>query len=1689
MSEGWGQQEYNYDPNASYGYYQAEDGTYVSYSAYQGYEYTSTSNATAADPAYANEYWQLDAEAQQVFYALDPTAQGESIPPGELEEACLRLRRPIQDENEKFRLMNDLDTTNQMLILRGDFVTWLLSELLRERAFELERTAVPVAQSVPIGYPTWEEVVDEGVSPPTTFYYNTITGESTWELPEFIQRTREYLVAADNKRTPDEREQFSEPVHQLRALFNKYDEDGSSTLDMGEFEDFCVAMGQSVQGPGSLAALMTAVDPFSGSSVVSWEAFLYFWVSNAPFQRRTHLAPPFNDWDQLESLTDTNDPVVYVNRTTQSTRWNHPDMEGKMKDLVAKVFPSSKYDWPKKVHMFYEVQFPKEATTNDAQSESTPPADAAQGWRAEHLKRVLLQLDHSVVRKRHLFAAYEGIVQRYNPQPKPAQGTTTLEQISLDEATVKAWFLSSITKAESKGWEELKTADGQIYYYHESSGQTQWDPPQMEAQMDEFMKKFGAGGKTNTERITKVFQHYDIDGSGQMELEEFEHFYRALFANQAVQIDDDKIRQVFALLDTSGDGSVGLDEFLLWWQTKLQMEIEDSADVKLAKRKQQQRNACRAYLEKADALIVRPSTSEEGKEQLLFESNILPRLVAILGKYPLKGLSYRLALRELVQDLDQEINLEAFLAWYDRFEIAEQEKEEIAAAKAHAEALLKAEEEDAKARARQKQLKKKQKRLLVNKTQELLDDDAAMTNKITALFKAFDGNGSGTLDAAELLQLTRVLGKEMDASQVGKMVQLMDTSGDGQVSLDEFLTFWKAYQRTYVGSGPKAVQKTSPVVNKAKKKASFMETKASLSVGFDLAKDRALKLTFADIRDAIGDWRDRRSDQEEERQKLAEAEEEKRRRYAFVPTRKRRYAHLDVTWIEPEVVECMVDMIHTVAHSIRPIRPPDAAQAIQALARGYVARILVDRMIYVRFQCHLDLKSCIFYYVDNELGKITLQRPIFRANTSPTKPFELEDCRTKAAKYAFTKRLQDVAAKKAFHEQRQFNATILPELAKRELFVPASFYLMDVVQNVKKRMLGSIWDPLRARDLVLAQLIARRYRRQMQQRSSEAAAYLPLHYVVRHTHFPFIMASTFANAYPEAIVEADAYGMLPVHLAIREKRSLVFLQLLSRQPKMNMTSKTSKHHKQRLSIWLRQDACGQTALHLAVLYAATGETLRWMLRKQLPVALDLCQLLNSHGESAFHIAIQRFDGSAHTKTVVLNFLQFWGVVQASALCTTATKNGDLPLHLALDRFDHHQQHWKEDDMTDRRHKQAFLWLIQELLLYAPATILTRKRSNDLLPIHLAIKYHVPEESTIALLNATTKALPQQASVMQATMLSVNHMTLLHYALLHRPQYVSLVLKLIGLMPSACQERCRPDQDLPLHFATKYGAPVAVIRALCEQYGAAARERNAKKELPLHRAITSTTSSYTVDTVKYLLEFSPDALTLPSERNGLKALVLAANAKEPNHETILALLDQTPVQFLEANAKQRAVTPLYAISMRKCGPELVASGVLEQFERKFESMADEDEYFLTMAKAKVRKRHHCPNPKWSFAKMLELMDQHPVDEAVIQRAMLAINQKLELTLREQQAALTATNTSNNRNNEAPTQGMDELHQVILETVTLDAELQLVRRVHQTMYEFSLNPRIQLLGQASLRKLLPTAFAKATYKAKIDPYFNL
>ncbi|KAE9302770.1 hypothetical protein PF008_g22401 [Phytophthora fragariae] len=1733
-----------------------------------------------------NEYWRVDADVYPIFLELAPGTQGQSVDLGELPELCRRVGRPLQGDHEQFRLMQELDTTNAMVILRHDFVNWLLGEIHTQEQSRID--AEP--RQVPVATPAWEEVVQEVAevdvmlgNKPTVYYYNTLSGESSWGLPSLIRCLWNHLEAQEaaqqeaqvsqdgvpafvRSRRSDDKNSV-EIAQQLRELFVKYDDDKSGYLDPAEFEDLCVRVGQTVNGREGLLALMQEVDPYSAPidstdsseqhPVVSWEALRHYWVTNAPFQRRTRLGEArFSSWERIDLLHKRSTPVLFRHTATLQERWGHPGMEQRVAERLNHLFPSNKLDWAQKIDLFIDVQWQQ-------QQQRVVAAERVEKrqWSLETCWRVLTQLDHPITRRQHVQYAMQQLQTRFG-------GSTTADESEdttfLDEAVVRAWLLYYTKKVDMNGWEEVFDVEGQTYYYHEVDGTTQWDPPQLQTQMAGMLSKLG-GGQQNLsadEQIARVFRQYDADESGEMTLDEFQHFYRALLGRGGASggaVSDAQIRQVFSVLDASGDGAVTLEEFQFWWKTKLQLEVKEANEVETITREQRRRDICREFLENANAIVVSSSTKKRNNDaadaaqaqesEECFESNMLPRLAALLGEFPLRGLAYRRALNELMADpMEQLVSLERFLVWYDRFEAAEREKMELQRAKQRAQAELRAQQE-AQAAARDKQRRRRKQM----RTLDVMNEHAAAVTeheaqqqrekKIAVLFKTFDTDGSGLLDESELLQLTKALGHEMDAAQVSRMMKVMDSSGDGRINLEEFLAFWKAFEHRR----PAAVD--AAILNQTRRDAvsepataaeapqhlNTRDAVASLAVSLEMVKDRALKLTLGDLKGFLNDWRDDLLEKRIEQQaELDEAEALKKWRelHAFVPSRKRVYGakRLDVTWIEPEVVDCVAAIIADIGLHIDPPRKPDAAQRIQALVRGHLARKRVLKLVRTRFEKHIDPQTRLFYFTDTLTGQVLLKRPLYPTSTSSSVPLERDDCTSKAEKYQFDKRLAELRAKKRFYDQ-----VCMPTLSPssesnpdemkqskaayqhRPMLASSAFYMYDVATFVQQRLLGNIWTSLRSPqpELVLVELIARRRHRQLMQRGRDAAANLPLHYVVRHSQFTVAVVRAIVNGYPEALGECDAFGMTPLHIAFRERRSNTkLLELLARRPPRLTSSKHTRKLADRLntSVWARQTVCGDTPLHVAVLHRASVGVLQWAVRTgAAELKSTLPTLYNERGESVFHTCITQqqqrqtselLEGgefsSPRSRTAVLLFFKNFDEV---ALCSTPTKQGDLPLHLAMDAFEELKQRTTEtstlilesgDGSAPSNVGTGWFWLVDLLLVHYPAAVLTPKRSNGLLPVHLAIKYGFPEDLTVKIFKLTAEALQksnrstdtdEERALLTATTIIGTRTTLLHYCILHQPRATGLLLLLIDCMPTSCETSSLLTGDLPIHVAAAArGLSVEVLHKLLEVYNEGCRKYNAKRHLPLHMALIHDTGN--IDKVVTLLQHCQETILADTEEHrGLRALLMAANTKTPDYRVLLALLDAAPSRKLSTSTSKNKpqnlpVTPLYALSLRHCTPEITNQDVAKLCHDKFEDLEDEEAYFFAMAKAKLREQHYNPTPNRTFAKILQLVERNPLDEALIQRSLHATNEKLQAMLEDEQQ-----NSSSNQEDNRKGYG------TVVDTVTLDSDLMLVRTVHQIMYEFPSNPRLQLLGQAILSKLLPSAYVRAAYKAKIDPYFNL
>ncbi|CEG37758.1 Calmodulin and related proteins (EF-Hand superfamily) [Plasmopara halstedii] len=1161
---------------------------------------------------------------------------------------------------------------------------------------------------------------------------------------------------------------------------------------------------------------------------------------------------------------------------------------------------------------------------------------------------------------------------------------------------------------EMDGWEEFVDSDGQTYYYHEGQNLTQWNRPEPHNEIAKIFESSSAEQSLD-DRIVRVFRRYDTDESGELSIDEFQLFYRALLGRESANISDAQVQQVFSILDASGDGLVTFEEFQLWWKTKLQIEENESIEAARIARVERRRDICRHFLKNADAIviIVQNDTTEE-----CFDSNLLPRLVALLGDFLLRGLAYRQALYDLVADpMQQLVSLDQFLAWYDHFESTEQEKLEIVRANLHAEAQLRMQHE-AKAAAEEEQFRRKQ--MASNGLDVAITEyetEQQQDRKIAVLFNAFDADHSGLLNAGKLLSLIKALGHDMDIKQVTRLAKIIDTSGDGQINIEEFLAFWKTFKRG------------QPIMHQ------FQHHTVLESVSQVDANEVLTSIAL------------------------------KKRVYGF--------KRFDVTTIEIEVVDCIRSIINDLKLRITPLLKPDAAQRIQALGRGHLARKGVFRLVCSRYNMHVDTTTRLFYFTDIQTGNVLFTRPLYPTSTSAVAPFEKNDCFSKA------------------HRSRYKH---------RPMLAYSAFYFYDVVSTVEQRLSCNIWTQLRSPkpDVVLLQLIARRRPRQLRQRSHDFA-YLPLHYVVRHMPLQVALVRSFVDGYPQALSEYDAFKMTPLHVALRNQHSTINLvTLLARNP---LTGRSIEIEK--TSIWACQTINGDTPLHGVISYGTSFNVFQWALSVCAQEIQNLVpQLLNERGESAFHLFIthqQHLAGNFTSSELKRSMRLFFKLFDRTVLCTIPTKQGDLPLHLAIDGFYRYKLRVGKGFIAHQSLNEekplatGWLWLIKRLCLYYPAALLTPKR-NRLLPVHLGIKYGIPEELVILMFELTADAViksrhipseEQEKWLLSATAIAATRTTLLHLVLMHQPKATKLLSLLLSRMPAACRLTSLVNGNLPIHVAAAApGLHIEILHKLCTMYDKGCRTYNNKRYLPLHMVIVY--NSKCVTKVQVLLRYCREMiLAHPEEHSGLRALLMTANTKLPDYGILLTLLDATANNQMVVNQtmdQSQIVTPLYALSLRCCTPEITTKDVAKRCFNEYEKIDNDEAYFLALAKCNLRKQQDHPTIRWTFNSIVEQLKNKSSDQALIQRVLYVLNEKIRAMNQEDERV-------SNKKSKRKGYGM------VVDTVTLNKDLMLVRTVHQLMFNFPLNPILQKLGHAVLKKLLPSPYIRAVYRAKIDPYFNL
>ena len=241
-----------------------------------------------------------------------------------------------------------------------------------------------------------------------------------------------------------------------------------------------------------------------------WEALRHYWVSSIPFQRRTKLGEvQYSSWERLEQLNQRTTSVLFRHISTLEERWSHPAIEQRVVDRLNHLFSSSKLDNTQKIDLFLDVQWQQQGSKTD---------DDKRVWNLATCWRMLSQFGHVLSRRHHIIAVVNQLQQRFGGSVNAEKESE--ETCTLDESIVREWLQYCMRKVDLGGW-EIVNSEGQTYYYHEVDGTTQWDPPQLQTQMNTMLT--GQQNVSTDEQIARVFRQYDADESGELTLDEFQH--------------------------------------------------------------------------------------------------------------------------------------------------------------------------------------------------------------------------------------------------------------------------------------------------------------------------------------------------------------------------------------------------------------------------------------------------------------------------------------------------------------------------------------------------------------------------------------------------------------------------------------------------------------------------------------------------------------------------------------------------------------------------------------------------------------------------------------------------------------------------------------------------------------------------------------------------------------------------------------------------------------------------------------------------------------------------------------------------------------------------------------------------------------------------------------------------------------
>ncbi|ETV67104.1 hypothetical protein, variant 1 [Aphanomyces astaci] len=1568
--------------------------------------------------------------ASAIFQELNPENPS-MVDLTELETLCMRMgvRLAAHDLTQG---MYDLDTTGAMVIPLDVFCLWWLRRLRSEEAAAAALAIEAAAATGPPATHVWETVVDGAAR----YYYDHVSGETKWDLHEFVAAARSYFASLKDESTDD---------RALLTLFAKHDLSSRGKLDADEWRGLLLGLGL----PGTLLSM---ADVAGQANDVTYEHLHRWWHANVPQKSRERMA----DWTEWWRLVDETHIVTFWNERTTVRQWYPPSIPTALVTLLqAEGF----------------VQTPTSLDEAFAQWFQALDVDGDGALNATEFTSMLALLGHTNVADKDVRVAMTDCTFKYWGDITPS-----VESLVGYDAIVM-WWRQCYAKGVLGDWEEVATIDevdgrARMYYYNWKTQVTQWEPPVVTGQLQTLLDQFSADPTVSTnERIRRLFVQYDTDETGALDASELERICAAL----GHRLDGPALDSMMRVLDTSGDGVVSLEEFQAWWHSKLHVDHQFQVAVEQRSRADDIRAIVATYLKRS----IHDSTP--------FESNVVPRLVQLLGR-TCRGAPLLRALHEMDADGTRLIDVSTFISWYLKYDKACGEAETKAREAQHAQEAMDVWVETVQDNGTRVYVNSRTNETMWEKPgiQQHMD---AMGKDLKAIFRQFDKDGSGSIDAVELQALLGKLGQPVDGDQMQHVMKAMDTSGDGVVTLDELTTWWVCMQRRVIGTANAAVLKDqvmdyhqmskdavkalrglfhqfdtdhsgsidthelkhllhrlgyNPSEAERKKLLDAIDTSGDGSINVDefiawwvtvhrtreiqskaaqdghlLASIQAASAAAAESATSASKAAATRFDLPDLsvtnfRNKLVDL------RYNWskgpplelpVPEPDapvdfggpRLFGTADISHTHPSIVAVMRLLIDDVV-LITPLLLPDAAQRIQKMYRSKLARKKLIQTLNDRFVHHHDPTTGASYYMNRLTKEIRFTKPLLLGHHEIQSP--RSRLREKHVHQAMTFRrkwmvsIMQANALSTTNQQQH-----LHHLSSSPTFRTAAFYVYQVLCNIKARWKLGVWPALAAKEYTLAQLVVRHYPRQLKKPGPWGD--LPLHFAMRH-RLSMAVITTFLKGNVDVVTMTNASGHTPLHLACRDYPSMEVVSILLGAP--HGTLACSRGCPGTL----------QTPLHVGIRHHAPLAVLALLLDADESVLFQRNQARNT----PFHEALTANSRSDQLDILKLCVLYDTSPSNSSSLAAMPAFESAWPLHIAL-------QHNPSD------------LIVRYVLDLAPQALVVPFR--QLLPLFLTMKHRRSEALIMHFAQQTVVAIHPPMTICTSKQFNP-----VHYALLYGFS-PGLVLFLLTLCPEWASQANHMG-DFPLHIAVASTSPsdLNVLKKLLLLDPAPARLPNVAGRLPLHLAV----ERGDVDAVKKLLQVCPWSLLDKITGTPYDALLLTAKATTTtsNNESIVdALLVPPKLAPKRPKGTVLGLSPYYVAATSRSSSSVSCFDKLHVLD----TCTSDDLY--EMARKKMRQAFHKPTDQWDLPKILRLMALNPLDAAIQTRSLLAIN--------------------------GIVRSFDESsRETCLET------LDIVRTLQHTMYDFTTNPRIQLLGQKCLNHLLPTAFAKAKYQSRIDPLYK-